>query len=77
MSCWRMLSIRSVSQSIVIIIQADEKCNPPERVAREVIELPPMQGFIQHLLHDVLMKRTLDKVLKLLRKLHWEEEDVS
>jgi hypothetical protein len=27
-------------------------------------------------LHDVLMKRTLDKVFKLLRKLHWEEQDV-
>jgi regulator of nonsense transcripts 2 len=44
---------------------------------REVVELPPMQGFIQHLLHDVLLKRTLDKVLKLLRKLHWEDEEVS
>ena len=36
-----------------------------------------MQSFIQHLLHDVLMKKTLDKVLKLLRKLHWEDEEVS
>jgi hypothetical protein len=35
-----------------------------------------MHAFIQHLLHDVLMKRTLDKVLKLIRKLHWEEQDV-
>ena len=35
-----------------------------------------MHSFIQHLLHDVLMKRTLDKVFKLLRKLHWEEQDV-
>lgn len=53
------------------------QCNPPERVAREIVELPPMQGFIQHLLHDVLIKRTLDKVLKLLRKLHWEDVEVS
>lgn len=36
-----------------------------------------MHSFIQHLLHDVLMKRTLDKVLKLLRKLHWEDREVS
>lgn len=35
-----------------------------------------MQAFIQHLLHDVLMKKTQDKVLKLLRKLHWEDEEV-
>lgn len=53
------------------------QCNPPERVVREIVELSPMQSFIQHLLHDVLMKRTLDKVLKLLRKLHWEDPEVS
>ena len=53
------------------------QCNPPERVFREVVELTPMQSFIQHLLHDVLMKRTLDKVLKLVRKLHWEDQEVS
>ena len=35
-----------------------------------------MHAFIQHLLHDVLMKRTLDKVLRLLRKLHWEDAEV-
>lgn len=35
-----------------------------------------MQAFILHLTHDVLMKRTQDKVLKLLRKLHWEDEQV-
>ncbi|EJT53100.1 hypothetical protein A1Q1_00107 [Trichosporon asahii var. asahii CBS 2479] len=45
------------------------------RVAREIEELPPMQAFIQHLLFDVLMKRTQDKVLVLLRKLHWEDAE--
>lgn len=34
-----------------------------------------MFAFIQHLLHDVLTKRTQDKVLKLLRKLHWDDTD--
>ncbi|RSH95137.1 hypothetical protein EHS25_000223 [Saitozyma podzolica] len=52
------------------------QCNPPERVAREVVEIPPMHAFIQHLLHDVLMKRTLDKVLKLVRKLHWDDPEI-
>lgn len=60
----------------VMLENAFYQCNPPERVAREVVELPPMQSFIQHLLHDVLMKRTLDKVLKYLRKLHWEDPEV-
>ncbi|KAK8844121.1 hypothetical protein IAR55_006915 [Kwoniella newhampshirensis] len=59
----------------VMLENAFYMCNPPKRVAREVVELPPMHSFIQHLLHDVLMKRTLDKVLKLLRKLHWEDTE--
>jgi regulator of nonsense transcripts 2 len=56
--------------------ESDPQCNPPERVVREVVEMPPMQSWIQHLLHNVLTKRSLDKVLKYLRKLHWEEEEV-
>ncbi|ODN80903.1 hypothetical protein L202_03029 [Cryptococcus amylolentus CBS 6039] len=51
-------------------------CNPPERVAREIVQLTPMESFIRHLLDEVLMKRTIDKVLKLLRKLHWEDPEV-
>lgn len=35
-----------------------------------------MQAFIQHLLYDALTKRTVDKVLLLFRKLHWEDEEV-
>jgi len=61
---------------IVMLENAFYMCNPPERVAREVVQLTPVQSFIQHLLHDVLMKRTLDKVIKLLRKLHWEDKAV-
>ena len=32
-----------------------------------------MQLFIRHLIHDVLSKKTIDKVLKLIRKLDWED----
>ena len=59
----------------VLLENAFYICNPPERVARKEVKMSPTQSFIQHLLHDVLMKRTLDKVTKLLRKLHWEEEE--
>jgi regulator of nonsense transcripts 2 len=44
---------------------------------REVVELSPMESWIQHLMHNVLVKRTIDKVLKYLRKLHWEDPEVS
>lgn len=36
-----------------------------------------MQAFIQHLLFDVLMKRTQDKVLRLMRKMHWEDPETA
>jgi regulator of nonsense transcripts 2 len=36
-----------------------------------------MEQFIRHLLCDVLSRKTLDNVLKMLRKLHWEDAEVS
>lgn len=35
-----------------------------------------MELFIRHLIHDILIKKTVDKVLKLVRKLHWEDPKV-
>ena len=32
-----------------------------------------MQLFIRHLLYDVLEKATLEKVVRILRKMHWED----
>jgi regulator of nonsense transcripts 2 len=32
--------------------------------------------FVRHLIYDVLSKRTIDKVLKLIRKLDWDDTDV-
>jgi regulator of nonsense transcripts 2 len=57
----------------VMLENAYYQCNPPERVAITQVELPPMQLFIQHLVQDVLIKKTIDKVLKLIRKMHWED----
>ncbi|KZT57798.1 ARM repeat-containing protein [Calocera cornea HHB12733] len=52
------------------------QCNPPERAPRQVKQRDPMELFIRHLIYDVLSKKTLDKVLRLLRKLHWEDPQV-
>ncbi|THG98656.1 hypothetical protein EW026_g3557 [Hermanssonia centrifuga] len=52
------------------------KCNPPERTARQEKERSPVEMFIRHLIYDVLTKKTIDKVLKLLRKLDWNDEAV-
>lgn len=60
----------------LLLENAYYQCNPPERVARERVELPPRQAFIHHLIQDVLVKKTIDKVLKLLRKMPWDDRDV-
>lgn len=35
-----------------------------------------MQLFVRHLIYDALAKKTIDKVLKLIRKLDWEDGEV-
>lgn len=47
------------------------QCNPPDRGPIEHKQRPPLEQFIRHLVYDVLSKRTLDTVLKALRKLPW------
>ncbi|EEB97625.1 hypothetical protein MPER_03021, partial [Moniliophthora perniciosa FA553] len=51
-------------------------CNPPERSPRQEKERSPMELFIRHLIYDVLAKKTIDKVFKLIRKLDWDDENV-
>lgn len=36
-----------------------------------------MELFIRHLIYDVLSKRTIDKVFKLVRKLDWNDPSIS
>jgi hypothetical protein len=50
-----------------------EQCNPPERTPRQDKERTPMELFMRHLVYDVLSKKTIDKVLKLIRKLDWDD----
>ncbi|KAI0666624.1 ARM repeat-containing protein [Trametes maxima] len=58
-------------RQLLLLENAYYQCNPPERTARQVKERTPMELFIRHLIYDVLTKKTIDKVLRLLRKLDW------
>jgi len=49
------------------------QANPPERAPRQEKARTHIELFIRHLMYDVLTKRTIDKVLKLLRKLNWDD----
>ena len=60
-------------RQLLLLENAYYQCNPPERAARQLKERTPMELFIRHLIYDVLAKKTIDKVLKLLRKLDWAD----
>ncbi|KAI0373457.1 ARM repeat-containing protein [Pilatotrama ljubarskyi] len=60
-------------RQLLLLENAYYQCNPPERAARQVKERTPMELFIRHLIYDVLTKKTIDKVLKLLRRLDWND----
>lgn len=50
--------------------------NPPERAAIQQKERTPVELFVHKLIYLEMNKRTYPKVLKSLRKLHWEEKEV-
>ncbi|OAX42276.1 ARM repeat-containing protein [Rhizopogon vinicolor AM-OR11-026] len=64
-------------RQILLLENAYYQCNPPERTPRQEKERTPLELFIRHLIYDVLVKKTIDKVLKLIRKLDWDDPIVQ
>ncbi|KAF9237526.1 ARM repeat-containing protein [Melanogaster broomeanus] len=64
-------------RQILLLENAYYQCNPPERAPRVTKERTPIELFIRHLIYDVLAKKTIDKVLKLIRKLDWDDPVVQ
>ncbi len=64
-------------QERMLIENAMYYVNPPERAAIEQKERTPVELYISRLVYLDMNKRTYTKVLKSLRKLHWEEQEVS
>ena len=64
-------------QERMLIENAMYYVNPPERAAIEQKERTPVQQYVSRLVYLDMNKRTYTKVLKSLRKLHWEEYEVS
>ncbi|KAF2193227.1 ARM repeat-containing protein [Zopfia rhizophila CBS 207.26] len=63
-------------QERMLVENAIYYVNPPERAAIEQKERTPIELFLRKLIYQDLSKRTLDKIVKQIRKLHWEEEDI-
>ncbi|KAK7005600.1 nonsense-mediated mRNA decay factor [Favolaschia claudopus] len=72
-----MQSMQHFDQRQLLLLEnAYYQCNPPERAPRQEKQRTPIELFIRHLIYDVLAKKTIDKVLKLIRKIDWEQEDI-
>lgn len=63
-------------QERMLIENAMYFVNPPERAAIQQKERTPVELFVSKLIYLDMNKRTYTKVLKSIRKLHWEEQDV-
>lgn len=63
-------------QERMLIENAMYYVNPPERAAIQQKERTPLDLFIRKLFYLDLDKQTLEKVIKQIRKLHWEEPEV-
>ncbi|KAJ7497393.1 ARM repeat-containing protein, partial [Mycena latifolia] len=62
-------------RQLLLLENAYYQCNPPERAPRQEKHRAPVELFIRHLIYDVLAKKTIDKVLKLIRKIDWDMEE--
>lgn len=51
--------------------------DPPERAAIQQKERTPLELFVRKLLYVDLSRRTVDKIARQIRRMHWEEAEVS
>lgn len=66
------------SRYVTIIENAYYYVNPPESpIGISKKERPPVHEFIRKLLYQDLSKMNTDKILKFMRKLDWDDENVS
>ncbi|KAH7385291.1 armadillo-type protein [Phaeosphaeria sp. MPI-PUGE-AT-0046c] len=63
-------------QERMLIENAVYYVNPPERAAIEQKERTPIELFLRKIMYQDLTRRTLDKTVKQIRKMHWEEDDI-
>lgn len=61
------------SRYALMVENAYYQANPPDKSAIQVKERSTMELYIRKLIHEDLCKKTLDRILKQLRKLHWED----
>ncbi|PVI01848.1 nonsense-mediated mRNA decay factor [Periconia macrospinosa] len=63
-------------QERMLIENAMYYVNPPERAAIEQKERTPTELFLRKIMYQDLSRRTVDKTVRFIRKMHWEEREV-
>ncbi|KAF5621260.1 regulator of nonsense transcripts 2 [Fusarium sp. NRRL 52700] len=73
----RKKSVQHIGQpERMLIDNAVYYVDPPERLAIEQKERTPMELFVRKLIYVDMTKRNYSKILKQIRRLHWEETEV-
>jgi regulator of nonsense transcripts 2 len=73
----RKKSVQHIGQAERMLIEnAVYYVDPPDRPAIQQKERTPMELFVRRLVYVDLNKRNYTKILKQIRRLHWEEKDV-
>ncbi|KAK3688145.1 armadillo-type protein [Podospora appendiculata] len=73
----RKKSVQHIGQAERMLIEnAVYYVDPPQRPAIQQKERTPMELFIRKLIYQDLTKRNYSKVLRQIRRLHWEENEV-
>jgi regulator of nonsense transcripts 2 len=73
----RKKSVQHIGQAERMLIEnAVYYVDPPERPAIQQKERTPLELFVRKLIYMDLNKRNYTRILKQIRRLHWEEKDV-
>ncbi|KAJ3339350.1 hypothetical protein HDU93_008355 [Gonapodya sp. JEL0774] len=64
------------NRQVMMIENAYYQAVPPERPAISAKPRTPLQLFLRHVFYAVLSKTTVERVLKILRKLDWDDPQV-
>jgi regulator of nonsense transcripts 2 len=74
----RKKSVQHIGQAEKMLIEnAVYYVDPPQRPAIQQKERTPMELFIRKLIYADLTKRNYSKILRQIRRLHWEEKEVG
>lgn len=63
-------------QERMLIENAMYYVNPPDRAAIEQKDRTPIELFLRKIMYQDLTRRSMDKTVRTIRKMHWEEEEV-